>query len=170
MSDKNEILLKLKELSNRGVDGEKENATKLLKKLMKKYNISEEELLQEEKKEVWITLKNNAERRICHQILYAYFDNASLWYRNGHRTRYWVELTAAQEIEFKYIFSIYLKAFYDEQDIFIDAFIQKNRIFPKDGPVTNISELSSEEKGKALRASLMSEGIEMTRIRKALSE
>ena len=25
MSDKNEILLKLKELSNRGVDGEKEN-------------------------------------------------------------------------------------------------------------------------------------------------
>ena len=47
---------------------------------------------------------------------------------------------------------------------------KKNRIFPKDGPVTNISELSSEEKGKALRASLMSEGIEMTRIRKALSE
>lgn len=167
--DKKEIIIKLKALSERGVNGEKENATKLLEKLMKKYGISEEEIKSEEKKTVWITLKNTAERRICAQILYAFFDDADLWQRHGHRTKYWTELTTAQEIEFRYILSTYLSSFYEEQDIFIHAFIQKNKIFPADGPVTNIDELSPEERSKAIRASFMTEGMEFTRIRKALN-
>lgn len=167
--DKKEIVSKLKALSDRGIAGEKENATKLLHKLMKKYGISEEELEESQSRTVWITLKNLAERKICCQILYAYFNDAQLWQRNGHRTKYWTELTPAQEIEFKYILSTYLDNFYKEQDIFIHAFIQKNRIFPVNGPVTDMSDLSSEEREKAIRASFMAEGIEKTQIRKALS-
>ena len=55
MSNKKEILLKLKRLAERGINGEKENAEKLLNKMMKKYEISEEELEQEEEKIVYIT-------------------------------------------------------------------------------------------------------------------
>lgn len=39
-----EKLQKLSELSKRGIGGEKENAELLLKKLMKKYHITEEDL------------------------------------------------------------------------------------------------------------------------------
>lgn len=168
--EKFELIKKLKALSDRGVGGEKENATVLLNKLMKKYGISEEELQEEKKQRVYITLKNEAEKAICYQILYAYFDSATVWGHKNCRTKYWVELTKAQEIEFKYMLSAYLESFYKEQEIFIRAFIQKNRIFPVDGPVVNIEDLSSEEKGKSIRASLMAEGLEFTRIRKALNE
>lgn len=167
--NKLEIIQKLKALSDRGINGEKENATKLLEKLMKKYGITDEELEQSQTKIVWITLKNMAEKRICSQILYAYFDDAGLYQRNGDRTKYWTELTPAQEIEFKYMLSTYLDSFYKEQDIFIHAFIQKNRIFPKDGPVTYIDDLPPEEKAKSIRASFMAEGMEFTKIRKALN-
>lgn len=40
----NELLKKIKALAERGYGGEKENAEKLLKKLMKEYNIKEEDL------------------------------------------------------------------------------------------------------------------------------
>ena len=168
--NKTEIVKKLKALSDRGIDGEKENATKLLNKLMEKYGISEEELEQPQTKTVWITLKNNAEIRICSQILYAYFNDAKLWKRRGCRTKYWIELTPAQEIEFKYMLQIYLDSFYKEQDILIYAFVQKNKIFPTDSPVSYLEDLTPEEKEKTLRASLMQEGMEFTRIRKALDE
>lgn len=167
--EKIEIIKKLKALSDRGIAGEKENATKLLERLMKKYNITEDEIKNEETKIVWITLKNKAEQRICSQILYAYFDDADLRQPYKARTRCYVELTAAQEIEFKYMLSIYLDSFYKEQDIFISAFIQKNKIFPSNGKVRYMEDLTAEEREKALKASLMSEGIEMTRIRKALN-
>ena len=42
--EKMDVIKKLKALSDRGINGEKENATKLLNKLMKKYGITEEEL------------------------------------------------------------------------------------------------------------------------------
>lgn len=64
--------------------------------------------------------------------------------------------------------SIYLDNFYKEQDVSIMAYIQKNRIFPEDITATDISELSDEERRKALKASFMAKGIEMTQIRKAL--
>lgn len=171
MSNKNELLLKLKELAKRGINGEKENATKLLHKLMKKYGISEEEIQEEEKKDVIITLKNQAEKRICRQILYAYFDNMPIYKCSlRSRTQYCLEMTAAQEIEFKYLLSVYLDSFYEEQDIFINAFIQKNKIFPPNVETKYIEDMTPEEKGRSLRASFMAQGMEFTRIRKALNE
>lgn len=145
--DKKEILLKLKALSDRGVDGEKENATKLLERLMKKYGITEEDLAIEEKKEVFITLKNDIEVRLCNQILFAYFDDIPL-YKCGYksRSRFWLEMTAAQEIEFKYMLSVYLEDFYKQQDIFLHAYVQKNKIFPKDVETRYISEMTSEDR------------------------
>ena len=66
--EKTELLKKLKALSDRGVSGEKENATKLLKKLMKKYGISEEEIQKDEVKEIYINLRTDIEVRLASQI------------------------------------------------------------------------------------------------------
>lgn len=50
--EKMDVIKKLKALSDRGINGEKENATKLLNKLMKKYGITEEELEKSEVKTI----------------------------------------------------------------------------------------------------------------------
>lgn len=168
--EKKEIIQKLKALSERGVAGEKENATKLLEKLMKKYGITETDLKSKETKVVNVELRTDAEKRICSQILYAYFDNAPLYRRFGTKISFWTKLTKAEEIEFKYMLSVYIDSFYKEQEIFVKAFIQKNKIFPKNAPTTNLNELSAEEKAKSIKASLMTQGMEYTVIRKSLEE
>lgn len=169
--DKKEIILKLKALSERGINGEKENATKLLEKLMNKYGISEEEILEDEIKEVRIELRSDIEVRLASQILYAFFNNASLYKSHNTRVQYYTQLTSSQEIEFKYMFSIYLEDFKKQQLIFYRAFINKNKIFPKE--CNRISaeddEISSEERKEIILSQIMAEGIEFTRIRKALN-
>lgn len=173
MKKEDELLKKLenlKQLSIRGVNGERENATVLLNKLMKKYGISEEDLKENQTKIVWITLKNKAEERICSQIVYAYFEDVEVYKPKKNKTKCWLELTPAQEIEFKYLLSIYLDAFYKEQEILIDAFIQKNQMFPVNGSKTSIDELSDEERIKAQKMLLMAENLEKVQVRKAIGE
>ena len=171
MDNKKELLLKLQELAKRGVNGEKENADKLLKKLMKKYNISEDEINDEEINEVELELKDDIEVRLACQILFSFFDNAPLYKKWKKRVKYYTKLTKPQEIEFRYMFSVYLENFRKQELIFYRAFINKNRIFPKEilnKKGRNPYDISPEERAEILKSQMMMEGIEMTRIRKAL--
>lgn len=171
MDNKKELLLKLQELAKRGVDGEKENADKLLKKLMKKYNISEDEINNEEKNEVEIELRDNIEVRLVCQILFSFFDDAPLYQKWRKRIKYYTKLTKSQEIEFRYMFSVYLEDFRKQERIFYRAFINKNRIFPKEnlnGEGRSLYDAPPEERNEILKSQMMMGGIEMTRIRKAL--
>ena len=168
--DKNILLQKLKSLSERGIAGEKENATILLKKLMKKYGITEEELKENEVTTVYIKIKNGIEERLASQLLYAFFNNAPLYKPHRNKINYYTELTPAQAIEFKYMFSIYLEDFYRQELIFYRAFINKNKIFPKDSEAKDINEISLEEKKEYLLSQMMLQGIERTQIRKALND
>lgn len=171
MDNKKELLLKLQELAKRGVNGEKENADKLLKKLMKKYNISEDEINDEEINEVELELKDDIEVRLACQILFSFFDNAPLYKKWKKRVKYYTKLTKPQEIEFRYMFSVYLENFRKQELIFYRAFINKNRIFPKEilnEKGRNPYDISPEERAEILKSQMMMGGIEMTRIRKAL--
>lgn len=171
MDNKKELLLKLQELAKRGVNGEKENADKLLKKLMKKYNISEDEINNEEINEVELELRNDIEVRLASKILFSFFDNAPLYRRWKKRVKCYTKLTKSQEIEFRYMLSVYLEDFRKQELIFYRAFINKNRIFPKeilDGEGKSPYDASPEERAEILKSQMMMNGIEMTRIRKAL--
>lgn len=168
--DKNILLQKLKSLSERGIAGEKENATILLKKLMKKYGITEEELKETEVTTVYIKIKNKIEERLASQLLYAFFNDAPLYKPYRNKSNYYTELTPAQAIEFKYMFSIYLEDFYRQELIFFRAFISKNKIFPKDSEAKDINELPLKEKKEHLLSQMMLQGIERTQIRKALND
>ena len=83
MDSKKELLLKLQELAKRGINGKKENADKLLKKLMKKYNISEDEINNEEINEVELELRNDIEVRLASQILFSFFDKVNFFVFTG---------------------------------------------------------------------------------------
>lgn len=85
--------------------------------------------------------------------------------------KYYTKLTKSQEIEFRYMFSVYLEDFRKQELIFYRAFINKNNIFPKeilDGKGRSLYDVSPEERAEILKSQMMMGGIEMTRIRKAL--
>ncbi len=169
MENKLKIIKKLKALADRGIGGEKENAELLLKKYMKKYNISEKEINKDEEKEVYLNFKNEIELKLASQILYAFFNDSPIYKRKekGKRTKYYTTLTTSQEIEFRHIYSVYLESFKKQELIFYRAFISKNNIFPKEAN-TDINKVSQEEREEIIKASMMSQGIEKTNIRKCI--
>lgn len=169
MDKKIEILKKLKALADRGIGGEKENAELLLKKYMKKYNISSKEINEDEKKKIYLNFKNEIELKLSSQILYAFFNDSPIYKQKekGKRAKYYTILTTSQEIEFRYIYSVYLESFKKQELIFYRAFINKNNIFPKEAN-TDINKVSQEEREEIIKASMMSQGIEKTNIRKCI--
>ena len=66
------------------------------------------------------------------------------------------------------MFSIYLEDFYKQELVFYRAFLNKNRIFPKNLKATNLDEIPPEERKEIMLSQVMAQGIERTKIRKAL--
>lgn len=63
MSNKAELLKKIKALADRGVDGERESAQTLLARLMEQYGISETDLEEERRETAWFRYSQETERR-----------------------------------------------------------------------------------------------------------
>lgn len=70
MSNKAELLKKIKALADRGVDGERESAQTLLARLMEQYGISETDLEEERRETAWFRYSQETERRLLNQIIY----------------------------------------------------------------------------------------------------
>lgn len=70
MSNKAELLKKIKALADRGVDGERESAQTLLTRLMEQYGISETEIEEERRETAWFPYSQETERRLLNQIIY----------------------------------------------------------------------------------------------------
>lgn len=140
--NKRELFKKLKALAEQGVGGEKENAQQLLKKFMRKYNVSEDEidddvLIEYEKK-----VKNEYEIKLFAQVFYKVVDGSIYTFKSVRSGRRFKNLlgyrcTAAQNIELEFLFDFYKRLFYKELDLLFTAFIQKHKLFgdsPKDKP------------------------------------
>lgn len=163
----NDKLQKLLELSKRGVGGEKENATILLNKLMKKYHITEEELNTKKKEWYKFQVKNEWETKLLFQIIYALYGyNSDISYSRKSKKTYYIELTAEQKIETEYAFSIYKNDFYTEMESFLTAFIYKNDLFPEDAP-TNKNP-GNYDYDKAFRIQSYMSGIKRSNVKKAI--
>lgn len=165
----------LLELSKRGAEGEKQNSEKLLKKLMKKYNISEEDLSKDDIKKHEIRFRTKWQERLISQILFMINPNRNTYkYTNRKAKISIIELTDAEFIEWKYMYEVYCAAFEEELDVFTTAFIQKNNIFPKNEDIPeNIKEQQKREQSKdeyikMLKVAQMASGIDHTTVRKGL--
>ena len=73
--DKSELLKKIKALADNGTGGEKVNATKMLAVLMKKYNISEKEILEDVINEFEIKFQGFYAKELTGQVLYSVIGN-----------------------------------------------------------------------------------------------
>ena len=133
--NKEDLIKKIKALADRGIGGEKENAQKLLKELMRKYNINEEEISEDLIKEFDIKMpKVYKAAELANQVLYSIVgkengDTKGLFSWRGTK-HYFIRCTAAEFLEFEAKLKFYAHFFKKELDTFYSAFVQANSIFP----------------------------------------
>lgn len=103
MSNKTELLQKIKALADRGVEGERESAQAILSRLMEQYGISEAELEEDRRETAWFAYSQEIERRLLAQIIYMVTGASSYGcvgtYTGRKRKKLGAECTAAERME-----------------------------------------------------------------------
>jgi hypothetical protein len=128
-----EKLRRVYELSERGVEGERETAKRTLERLLQKHNLSLEELVSEEKEPVLFQYANKWEETLLIQILGMVMGvrQVPTWKPPRTRNKRIALLTKAQAIDAQTYYDHYRKALKRHLDEAIEAFIGANHLFPK---------------------------------------
>ena len=155
-----QLAKKLKELADRGEEGEKRSAEYHLNKLLEKHNLNLEDVL-EEKREIRMFKISKEKEKFFFQILASVIGKDSVKYKQL-RTQIYVMLTMTEYLEIDTKFDFYWKAWKEELSIFYKAFVQKNKLYSK--PSENKKEedekeISPEERAELLRMFRMMEGM-----------
>lgn len=161
-------LRKLLELAQRGVEGEKDNAERMLAKTMAKYGVKMEELDDQQTSLCMFTITNSNEERLLAQVLHRVLQKDDIRWR-VRRRKAWVQLTKAQHVEVGMLYSIYRRQLKTELDRLYVAFIHKHKIFsnaPRD-PNEKREPMSHEE---YLRLKRMMAGLETVHVHKQIGE
>lgn len=128
------MLKKIRALAERGVGGEADNAEEILRRLMEKYGVSEDELDEEERRRHDFEYHGKEQEKLLRQVVYKVTGGYAynLVYRASGRkvkTRLGADCTAAEKVEIEFLFDFYTRLWERERDAFLSAFIQKHRIF-----------------------------------------
>ena len=174
MTEREELLKRLervKALAERGVGGEKENAEALLKRLMEKYEISDEDIEDTSTRTYFIRYQTQWERKLLHQIAYMHLGSGHSFgcvgtYTNRSRKKVGVECTPAQYIEIEADYEFFRTAMEEEMSIFYTAFISKNNLLHATVGYTTPDEEIDLVRAKKVSAFMM--GIERRTRNKAL--
>lgn len=131
-----ERMKKIYSLALNGIDGEQEQAQKILDKLLDKYSLSLEEINEEKTECFDIKYRGAEQESLLSQIIYKVTDNKNCFgdYFNNYtkrkdRTKLWVNCTAVQKIEIEFLFDFYKTLWEKEKKAFFRAFIEKHKIF-----------------------------------------
>lgn len=145
-----ERIKKLQALAERGVGGEKDTAKKMLRKMLEKNGIQSLDDLQDDNYEyVLFPYNGKYEKKLLKQCIYKVLTAAgdrTYYHTKGTRQKLGIYCTKAQKVEIHMEFEFYRKAFYEEIDIFISAFINAQKIFPPDAPVDRSAKLSQTDR------------------------
>ena len=132
--DKAALLKKIRALAERGVGGEADNAEEILRRIMEKYGVSEDELDEVERRRHDFEYHGKEQETLLRQVVYKVTGGYAynLVYRaSGRRvkTRLGADCTAAEKVEIEFLFDFYTRLWERERAAFLSAFIQKHRIF-----------------------------------------
>lgn len=111
-----EKIKKIKKLAEAGFGGEQEAAKSLLDELMKKYFISEQDLLNEDENVFHFYVKNKIEEKLFIQCLAKVFGSKSkvfnsIYYYANKKKDLYVEMTASQSLLFNEFYYFHLEQF-----------------------------------------------------------
>ncbi len=133
MSKYLELAKKLKALAERGIGGEKTNAERMLKDLMRKHGFTIEDIEGEEIDFHELKGVSPEKRKMFYQVGYHVCGQKfkSMDVRR-HRKTLFIKCTKAQAIEIEAKLNFFFKLYTEEMEVFYHAFIQRNNIFSED--------------------------------------
>lgn len=176
MSNKEELLKKIKALADRGVDGKRENAQAILYRLMEQYGISEAEIEEDRRETAWFSYSQETERRLLNQIIYMVTGKSAFGcvgaYTNRKRKKMGADCTAAERMEIEANYEFFKAAMEKELEIFYAAFANKNRLFPSPDKLEDVEdgeEETPEKLARAMKIGAMMDGMERHTLRKAIT-
>lgn len=137
-------LIKIKELANNGVGGEKVNAEKLLKKLLYKYKITENDIKSDVLQMFTLTFRSKLERRLLMQVIVMVRNSNQIEHRI-YRKQVDLKLSVAEYLEISEIYDIYRKELDKNIETLFLAFIFKNKIHRTNHNDDTKTELTTEE-------------------------
>ena len=161
--NKKDLINKLKRLIESDNEFESKSAEDKLRRIMEKYDISEDELDEDKINSYTLYYHNIYEEKLLHQIIYKQFSdraNEIMYIERNHigkRTKLFLHCTYKEYIEVNIQYEFYKELFYEDLDIFLTGFIYKHNIFPPD--VKTIDSIDEDEKCKIMRAFMMAKGM-----------
>lgn len=172
-----ELAKKLKALADKGVGGEKVNAEKMLNDLLKKHNITIEDVEGEKTENYFFKVKpedSNLFIQIVKRVRYdlkVYGEVPAKKIKELHlKGNYFTTCTAFEFIEIRTMFDHYTELYKKELDIFFGAFLTANDLLakpPKSEQLT-IRDLTPEEQLKWMRQQEMASKIKTETFRKRI--
>lgn len=141
-----EKLRKLLILSERGIDGEKDNAAVLLERLLKKHGLELSDISDEEISRYWFKYKGAWHERLLTQVILKVAGReVKMWESKMKRSKIGADVTKAQMLEIEMLFDAYKIALDEEMDFTFEAFINKNNLFPQSNKEKLARDCSDEE-------------------------
>lgn len=174
MSNKTELLQKIKALADRGIGGEQESAQALLTRLMAQYGINERELEGERRETAFFAYSQETERRLLNQIIYMVTGSGGSGcvgsWSGRKRKKLGADVTAAERLEIDMNYSFFKEAMKKELEIFFSAFANKNRLFPSPDKVAerDDEDPTEEDLVRAEKVAAMMGGMERHTLRKQI--
>lgn len=164
MSNKIELINKLKRLMNSDNESERASAEKKLHLIMDKYKIDESELDDGQDKEYNLYYHNSIERKVLVQVIFKVlgddYKNKVYVERNkpGKRIKFIVHCTYEQYVEISVQYEFYKELILEDLDTFVTGFIYKHHIFPASSSSAD-HENTPEELAKVKKAMAMTVGM-----------
>ncbi len=175
MTDKVKSLInKLHELAKRGVDGEKDNAASMLDALLKKHGLTIDDIEKDDVEYHKLTFKFGEEQYmiIRHCTYYVIGTTVDFYgvYKGNRRIKNKVAIkcTLAQFLEIQAMSEFYWNEYLKERELFLHAFIQRNRLFPADVNKVDIDSIEGEEFERLSRVVELSKSIKNNSFHKQL--
>lgn len=156
MDNKKELLKKIYNLSLKGVGGEREQAQAILDKLLKKYELSLDDIDDEDTAyDYELKYHGEEQHRILHQTVYKVLNSTDEIYSVRYtssgrlcRNCMVVHCTAIQKVEIEFLFDFYKRIWEKDKEMLMKAFIQKHEIFGSLKEGEKPKELSEAERSK----------------------
>lgn len=159
-------LRKLMALAERGEGGEKDNAQRMLEKLLARHSLTIDDLNDERREIRWFPILNVYDRKLAAQIMSKVCDTCapSLYTSKRRPKKVGVEVTPAEAIEFELHYDILRNALVAHFSEAFSAFVQANRLFPATPSGSREMELSESD----MRVAVMASAIKPTSVRPRL--
>ena len=168
-------LKKLLALAERGVQGEAENARRLLEKLCKEYGVSIEELLDENQVKIYrFDIGRNAiYKDLFTQCFCKVAQKVSLGYRQVSRSQIAVEMTVLQYAELASLFewhkANFNKDLEDMKKNILLAYCRKHHLY-SNVKLDNDRELTADERERLIKIMFMQESLNDNQYHKLLGQ